>query len=77
MTEQEGLKKNRQRRYGHYLVSRNTIAKVKELMPPIGQELNPTPEIRVKLESCRSSLESKRATIESLNNEVEKQFDQL
>ena len=76
MTEQEALKKNLQRRNGHRLVARNTIAKVNELLPPIGQELNATPAVRVKLESYRSSLENKRATIASLNNEIEKQFDQ-
>ena len=76
MTEQEALKKNLQRRNGHRLVARNTIAKVNELLPPIGQELNATPAVRVKLESYQSSLENKRATIASLNNEIEKRFDQ-
>ena len=76
MTEQEVLEKNLQRRNEYRLVCRNMIAKVNELLPPIDQELNTMPAIRVKLESYRSSLENKRATIASLNNEIEKQFDQ-
>ena len=76
MTEQEVLKKILQRRNGHRLVSRNTIAKVTKLLPPISQELNATPAIRIKLESYRGSLENKRSIIASLNNHIEKHFDQ-
>ena len=57
MTEQEAVKKNLQRRNGHQLVARNMIAKVNELLLPIGQELNATPSVGVKLESLNNEID--------------------
>ena len=58
MAQQEALKKEVQKRKGHYLVIKRTINKVKELLP-LPEQTSVPHETREKVESLRTTLEKK------------------